>query len=76
MDKITVRLIFGAAIFISQIIGSVVVIMIWKKDCREYGKTNLAVPLKERMAWYIAVCLFMWCVFLLNRNIWQVIKCL
>lgn len=37
------------AVFIGWTIGVVAIVMSWRKDCREIGKENLAVSLKERL---------------------------
>lgn len=32
-----------------------IIILIWRKDCKEIGKENLAVPLSERLAVYFVM---------------------
>lgn len=39
--------------------------MIWKKDCKEIGKENLAVSLKERFTAWI-ICCPIWLIPFLN----------
>ena len=38
-----------------ELIGIIPIILIWEKDCKEIGKENLAVPLKDRIIAY-AMC--------------------
>ena len=43
----------------------------WRKDCKEIGKDNLAISLKERMK-ALFLCLTLPCILGLisNKNIW------
>lgn len=44
-----------AAVFVGWIIGIVTIVISWRKDCKEFGKENLAVSLVERL-WAFFLC--------------------
>ena len=48
-----------------QIVGFFPFFLIWRKDCKEIGKDNLAVSLGERIVTWIAFCPF-WMVPILQ----------
>lgn len=48
-----------------QIVLFVLFYLIWVKDCKKYGKNNLAVSLKERFACW-ALCFPFWLVSILH----------
>jgi len=54
MTKIIV---FSIIIFL-ELLGLLGVIINWKNDCKEYGKEDLAVSLKERIITYIIWIIF------------------
>lgn len=41
-----------------ELLGLLGVVINWKNDCKEYGKENLAVSLKERVITYVIWIIF------------------
>lgn len=40
-------------LLVTELVGLIPIILIWQKDCKEIGKENLAVNLKDRIVAYV-----------------------
>lgn len=47
-----------SAIMFFELLGILGIVINWKKDCKELGKENLAVSLKERIFAYVVWLIF------------------
>lgn len=48
-------IVFGICVIL-QFILFIPFFLMWKKDCKKFGKENLAVSLKERFAAWLIAC--------------------
>lgn len=53
-----IKIIILSAIIFLELLGILGIVIDWKKDCKELGKENLAVSLKERIIAYIIWIIF------------------